>query len=142
MLYIKDGYSSYDLIEVLEIPVRKLLENNAGDFSKLTDENLKFILDYLMEEPSPFNCFLPDLKETTQQLRNTELFVVHLDHVSIETPIYFDDPCFWQCHLFCQKTLDLIFEVGIPAKQEYSLWELDNDTIDDNKKEEVPLNRR
>jgi len=126
-LCIKDGYASYDEREVFELPVRKLLKKSPGDFCKLTEDNLEFILGYLMEEPSPFNSLLPDLKWTVQQLRNADLFVVHLDHISIETPIYRDDPEFEQCHIYCNRTLDLILKSGIPAKLGYSLWELEND---------------
>ena len=140
-LYIKDGFSSYDEREIFELPVRKLLEKSPGDFSELTEDNLKYILGYLMEEPSLFNSLLPDLKWAAQQLRDADLFVVHLDHISIQTPIYRDDPCFWQCHHYCNQTLDLIFKLGIPAKLGYSLWELENDAEDDEKKKilELPL---
>ena len=141
MTYIKDGYSSYDEREVFELPVRKLLANNPGDFSKLTEDNLKFILGYLMEEPSPFNTFRPDLEEAVQALRSAHLFVVHLDHISIPTPIYREDPCFEQCHIYCNQTLDLIFKHGIPAKLGYSLWEMETEGEDDEKRKilELPL---
>ena len=56
-LYIKDGYSSYDEREVFELPVRKLLENNPDELSKLTEDTLNFILDYLMEDLRPSTPF-------------------------------------------------------------------------------------
>ena len=141
MTYIKDGYSSYDEREVFELPVRKLLANNPGDFSKLTEDNLKFIVGYLMEEPSPFNTFRPDLEEAVQELRSANLFVVHLDHISIPTPIYREDPCFEQCHIYGNQILDLIFKHGIPANLGYSLWEMETDGEDDEKRKilELPL---
>lgn len=143
-LYIKDGYSSYNEKEVFELPVRKLLENSPGDFAMLSDNNINFILGYLMDEPSPFNTFRPDLVSAVQALRSAHLFVVHLDHFSIEIPIFREDPCFEQCHNYCNRTLDLIFNVGIPAKLGYSLWDMEYDdapgTEDEKKKIlELPL---
>ena len=137
--YIKDGFASYDEREVFEIPVRKLFENSPGNLAMITEDNLKLILGYLMEEPSPFNTFLPDLEESVRALRSAHLFAVHLDHVSIQIPIYRDDRCFEQCNIYCNQTLDLIFKLGIPAKLGYSLWELENDAEDDEKKQILQL---
>ena len=92
-----------------------------------------------MKEPSPFNAFLPDLNEAVQALRNAHLFVAHLDYISIQTPIYRDEPCFEQCHIYCNQTLDLIFKLGIPAKLGYSTWEMENNTMDDEKKKILQL---
>ena len=138
-LYIKDGYSSYDEREVFELPVGKLLENNPGELSKLTEDTIKFILSCLMEEPSPFNTFRPDLEKAVQALRSAHLFVVHLDQ--IETPIYRENHWLEQCHIYCNQTLDLILNLGIPAKLGYSLWEMENDTEDYEKRKilELPL---
>ena len=72
MVYIKDGYASYGDFGVMEIPIRKLFNHNAGELSTLTEDNLTSILGYLMEEPPPFNSILPDLK------RNTHLGLCHL----------------------------------------------------------------
>ena len=141
-LYIKDGYSSYNEREVFELPVRKLLDKNPGNFAKLTEDTLEFILGYLMEEPSPFNTFRHDLEKSVRVLRNCGLFVVHLDHITIQTPIYRDNPCFEQCHIYCNETLDLILKLGIPAKVGYSLWELENGMEDDEKLKMLELPHR
>ena len=141
MVYIKDGYASYDDYGVMEIPIKKLFNHNAGELSKLTEDNITSILGYLMEEPSPFNSILPDLRRNAHRLRCNLIFVVDLEHPSIQTPIYGDDPCFLDCYRYCDKTLDLILELGIPAKNGYSLWDLNNGGIDRNKKQisELPL---
>ena len=126
--YVKDGYSTSKIfadhhVVVLEIPVNKLLQHNAGDLSKLDENNVDNILSYLMKEPSPFNSIVPDLKENSYLLKEAHLFVVHLDHRRIFAPIYRDEPCWSECHFFCQQTLDLILEIGIPAKSSFSLWD-------------------
>ena len=92
-----------------------------------------------MEEPSPFNNVRPELEERVQAVRSAHFFVVQLNES--QTPIYQEDPCFEQCHIYCNRTLDLILNLGIPAKLGYSLWEMENDTEDDEKRKilELPL---
>ena len=77
--YIKDGYSTSNMFTdchelVLEIPDNKLLQHNAGDLSKLDQNNADTILSYLMKEPSPFNSIVPDLKRNAQLLKQALLF--------------------------------------------------------------------
>ena len=115
-IYMKPGFASYNERGVEEIPVATLLEKNGGDLEKLEDNLMKTIISFVPKEPSPFNTYLPTLKELISDSRKAGLFVVHLDHPGLEQPFDYHDPAFNACNEYSHSTLDLILELGISAR--------------------------